>query len=109
MKDVLGEALSDYHHHNSSSERLWIRNRYGPREEIAGKRLFQGGGGNARVEWVRLCKNAGERYWISGGAGSHALVLQQMGHEITALDSSPKAAEIMKLRGVKKIIRPGFF
>jgi len=61
------------------------------------------------LEWVALQKCRGKILDIGAGAGSHALVLQQMGHEITALDSSPKAAEIMKLRGVKKIIRQDFF
>jgi len=60
------------------------------------------------LEWARL-QIAGKVLVFGAGAGKPCLVLQQMGHEITALDSSPKAAEIMKLRGVKKSSAGPFF
>jgi SAM-dependent methyltransferase len=61
------------------------------------------------LEWVALQQCRGKILDIGAGAGSHALVLQKMGLDITALDVSPTSAAIMKLRGVKKIIRKDFF
>lgn len=108
MKDVLGEALSDYYH-QSSPAKLWINNKYGPKEEMPVNVYFRKAEDMPELEWIALQQCRGKILDIGAGAGSHALVLQQMGLDITALDSSPKAAAIMKLRGVKKIMRQDFF
>ncbi|HMH24142.1 MAG TPA: class I SAM-dependent methyltransferase [Puia sp.] len=108
MKDVLGEALSDYHYHLSPGK-LWIRNKYGPREEMPVHVYFRQADDMPELEWIALQQCRGKILDIGAGAGSHALVLQQMDHDITALDNSPKAAAIMEGRGVKKIIRQDFF
>ena len=44
---------------------------------------------------------------IGCGAGRHALHLQDKGLDVTAIDRSPGAVKVCKLRGVKKaIVRP---
>jgi SAM-dependent methyltransferase len=108
MKDVLGKALSDYHHH-SSPGKLWIYNKYGPREEMPVKVYFRQAEDMPELEWIALQQCRGKILDIGAGAGSHALVLQQMGQDITALDNSPRSAAIMEQRGVKKIVCQDFF
>jgi SAM-dependent methyltransferase len=108
MKDVLGEALSDFYHHRSTGK-LWVHNKYGPKEEMPVDVYFREMGNMPELEWVALQQCKGKILDIGAGAGSHALALQQMELEITALDISPKAADTMALRGVRNIIRQDFF
>jgi SAM-dependent methyltransferase len=108
MNDVLGTALSDYYHH-SSSEKLWIHNKYGRKEEMPVEVYFR--------EWekmpllerkaLQLCK--GRVLDIGAGAGSHSLVLQQNGKEVTALDISAKAVALMKERGITQTMNMDVF
>ena len=43
---------------------------------------------------------------VGAGVGSHALVLQQRGLDVTAMDISASAVTIMKQRGLKMADRP---
>jgi SAM-dependent methyltransferase len=108
MKDVLGQALSDYHHRRSSAK-LWINNKYGPREEMPVNVYFRTAEEMPELEWIALQRCRGKILDIGAGAGSHALALSQMGQDVTALDNSPLAAAVMEERGVKKIICQDFF
>jgi SAM-dependent methyltransferase len=108
MKDVLGEALSDHYHHTSTGK-LWVHNTYGPKEEMPVDVYFRVMEDMPELEWIALQQCKGNILDVGAGAGSHALALQQMGLEITALDISLKSANIMALRGVKNIIRQDFF
>ena len=108
MKDVLGEALSDYYQHGSAGK-LWVHNKYGPKEEMRVAVYFREADKMPELEWIALQHCKGRVLDIGAGAGSHSLVLQQMGLDVTALDLSPGAAAVMAQRGVKKILRQDFF
>ena len=44
---------------------------------------------------------------VGCGAGRHSLYLQQKGFDVTAIDNSPGAVKVCKLRGIKKaLVRP---
>src|SRR6202048_5464312 len=108
MKDVLGTAISDYYH-NTTTGKLWVHNKYGPREEMPVDVYFREAEDMPELEWIALQQCRGKILDVGAGAGSHALVLQQMGLDITALEISPKSAAVMQLRGVQKIIEGNFF
>jgi len=108
MTDVLGDALSAYYH-KTSSGKLWVNNKYGPREEMPVDVYFREAEDMPELEWIALQQCKGRVLDIGAGAGSHALILQQMGLDITALDISPKAAAVMQRRGVKQVLCQNFF
>jgi SAM-dependent methyltransferase len=108
MKDVLGEALTDYHREGSAAK-LWVNNRYGLKEEMPVKVYFRDAEEMPELEWIALQHCRGKILDVGAGAGSHALVLQRMGLDVMALDFSPKAAAVMRARGVEKVVVGDFF
>lgn len=103
MNDVLGRALHDYHHQNTPAE-LWIHNLYGPKELMPVEAYFRDEGDMPDLEWVALNECCGKVLDVGAGAGSHALELQNRGFEVTGMDISPLAVEIMRERGVKEVV-----
>jgi SAM-dependent methyltransferase len=61
------------------------------------------------VELKALEQCRGRILDVGAGAGCHALVLQEMGQDVTALEYSPLSAALMKEQGVNKIICQDFF
>lgn len=108
MKDVLGQAISD-HFHGTSSGKLWVNNKYGPREEMPVDVYFRDMDDMPELEWIALQHCRGKILDIGAGAGSHTLALQQMGQDCTALEISPLSAAVIKARGVQQIIQDDFF
>ena len=108
MKDVLGTAISDFHN-NTSTGKLWVHNKYGPKEEMPVDVYFRDMDSMPELEWVALHQCRGRILDIGAGAGSHALALQEMELDITALDISPLSAAVMQTRGVRNVINGDFF
>ena len=108
MQDILGQAMTAYYQRKSAAK-LWVNNRYGPREEMPVKIYFRNSNDMPELEWVALQQCRGKILDIGAGAGSHALALQQLGQEVTALDISPKLTGLMEKRGVKKVVCKDFF
>lgn len=109
MTDALGTALTDYYNNKKSTGKLWVHNNYGPKEHMPVDHYFREMEEMPELEWVALQQCRGKILDIGAGAGSHALALQKMGQDITALDISPQAAAVMKARGVKNVLEGDFF
>ncbi len=107
MKDILGQALLDYYH--GAAGRLWIHNRYGPKEAMPVKTYFRPPEVFTGLERMALQCCRGKILDIGAAAGSHALWLQQNGKQITTLDSSPGAVEVMRLRGIEHVLQQDIF
>jgi len=118
MKDILGQAIAD-RFHRSSAAKLRVHTRWGLRadgqpigsstEIMPVKTYFRRPDDMPELEWSALRHCTGKILDIGAGAGSHSLLLQRMGMDVTALDISPLNTAVMKARGVKKVIRRDFF
>jgi SAM-dependent methyltransferase len=106
--DNYGQALLDFYNHQPE-EKLWLHNTYGEQEEMPVEVFFRGEDEMPEAELIALQLCRGKVLDIGAGAGSHALVLQQQGLEVTALELSLGAAEVMKKRGVKTVLQQDIY
>lgn len=107
-KDVYGRALTD-HYSGRTDDPLLLYNNYGFIEEMPVDIFFRSPHEFPDLEHIALALCDGKTLDIGAGAGSHALQLQEDGMDITALEISASACEIMRMRGVKRIVNADIF
>lgn len=105
--DVYGQALYDFYYQRNHP--LLLYNNYGPVEEMPLDLFFRDKRKMPTIETMAMSLCTGKVLDIGAGVGSHALILQQQGIDVTAIEQSPLAVEIMKKRGVKKAIAGDIF
>ncbi|SKB32954.1 class I SAM-dependent methyltransferase [Daejeonella lutea] len=106
--DVFGNALFDYLK-NDKPGKLWLHNNYGSPEDMPIEVFFRTEEDLSDLEVYALTSCKGRVLDIGAGVGAHSLILQASGFEVTALEISALACEIMKMRGVKSIINEDIF
>ncbi|WP_316810455.1 class I SAM-dependent methyltransferase [Pedobacter heparinus] len=101
--DVFGEALKDQFL-KPPAETLWVHNSYDEPEEMPVDIYFRAESEMPELELkaLELCK--GKVLDVGAGVGSHALILQKRGLDITGMDISAAAVQIMTQRGLKKAL-----
>lgn len=108
FKDPMGAALKDFMA-GIRGESLKVSSDIAVDDVIPVQYLFRGE--HAMPEWeltaLRHCK--GSVLDIGAGAGSHALQLQQIGHQVSTMDVSPGAVEVMKARGLDQAFHADIF
>lgn len=107
-KDILGSAIND-HYRKASRARLYIHNTYGEKEEMPIELYFRTPDVMPGIELLAIQECKGKVLEIGAGAGSHALLLQDLGYDITALEISVLACETITSRGIKKVLQKDFF
>ncbi|MFD0767317.1 class I SAM-dependent methyltransferase [Mucilaginibacter lutimaris] len=108
MKDIFGQALFGYFK-GDGKHKLWINNTYGAKEEMPLDVYFRTEDEMPDLELIAINKCRGKVLDIGAGAGSHALILQGKGLDVTALDISDLAVTIMLQRGVKLAVAADVF
>ena len=108
MKDLFGKALLDFHR-NEFTPPLLLHNEYGEPEDISPLHYFKTPEEYSELELFALSEARGKILDVGAAAGRHALYLQNLGHDVTAMDISPACIELMKLSGVNKPLCENIF
>lgn len=103
MKDPFGAAIQEYFE-KGKAPALIVNSNYTEGEEIAASWFFRTEKEMPAIERTALKRCNGKVLDIGAAAGCHALILQKKGFNVTALEKSEKAAEVMAKRGIQKVI-----
>lgn len=106
--DILGKAISAYFY-GGKEYKLWVHDNHGPKVEMVVPIYFRSPQAMPDLELMALDLCKGKTLDIGAGAGSHALYLQDQGIDVTAIDISEGAVEVMKERGVEKALVQDIF
>lgn len=99
--DPMGTAIADYYARASRGASLYVYSQQFDRDEIPLKTLFRNEADMPALERAALALASGRVLDVGAGSGCHALLLQERGFSVTALDISPLSVETMIKRGVK--------
>lgn len=107
-RDPLGCALKDYVE-GRCEEDITVECSVTEPDILPVEYLFRGVESMPALEQKALQCCTGHVLDVGAAAGSHALALQAMGLECTALDISQGAVEVMQTRGVKNVVCDDFY
>ncbi|GAB3526131.1 class I SAM-dependent methyltransferase [Pontibacter brevis] len=106
--DPIGAALADYLQGAKDAE-VVVASNLAEDDVIPVHYLFRSFNEMPELERLALKECRGAVLDIGAGAGSHSLVLQERGQEVTALDISAGAVAIMQKRGVRRVLHQDVF
>jgi len=95
-----GRALLDFYNGDTSAE-VVVHGDDGETEVVPVRVFFRGPSEFSALEDAALELCRGRVLDAGAGAGCHALVLQEQGLSVCAIDIAPEAVEVMRRRGVK--------
>ncbi len=103
MSDPFGQAIHDYHSKGKAAD-LIVYSNYTEDEQMPTAYLFRTEKEMSKLELkaLRLC--CGKVLDVGAAAGCHSIYLQKKGFNITALEKSELAVEVMRNRGIKNVI-----
>ncbi len=104
MKDLFGKAILDYQT-NNNPESIWTETTISSMDEMPVDYLFRTYKDMPIVEQKALDLAKGRILDVGAGGGSHSLILQEKGKDVTALEISPSAAKACELRGIKQVVQ----
>lgn len=106
--DVFGNALQDQFN-NNTADTLWLHNSYDEPEEMPVDIFFRTEEEMPDIELEAMDMCEGRVLDVGGGAGSHALILQERGFDVVAIDISAAAVGIMGKRGLNQAVEGDIF
>lgn len=99
-KDPMGTAIAEYHRTGRAGTLRVFSSQF-DEDEIPVEQLFRSSDEMPAVELRALAMARGKILDVGAGSGCHALALQKMGKEVTAIDISELSVEVMRERGVE--------
>jgi SAM-dependent methyltransferase len=103
--DLLGRALKDFYNDNDPGIKLKVHSDCSGVENLPAEIFFRHYYSLPELERYALDLCQGRILDVGAGAGCHSLILQGRGFEVTAADVSRDAAEVMKDRGLLRVIK----
>ncbi len=100
-KDPMGAAIADYHRTGRAGTLRVFSSQF-EEDEIPVAQLFRTYDEMPTLEQQALKLASGQILDVGACSGCHALALQAMGKEVTAIDISELSVEVMRERGVER-------
>jgi 2-polyprenyl-3-methyl-5-hydroxy-6-metoxy-1,4-benzoquinol methylase len=97
----LGEAMLDYQRGDKMAQFL-VKSSVEADRTVPVSAFYRENALLPMIETHALRHCRGKVLDAGAGSGPHSLVLQKKGYDVTAIDISPQAVEVMQARGVKK-------
>jgi len=101
--DVYGTFLKDFYFERWK-EPVWLHNSYYEAELLPVGSFFRADEDLPDIEVFAMNLCVGKILDIGAGTGPHSLILQRNGFDVTAIEQSEGACEVMRLLGIKNII-----
>ncbi|MBR4313149.1 MAG: class I SAM-dependent methyltransferase [Bacteroidaceae bacterium] len=98
-KDPMGAAIAEYHRTGRAGTLRVFSSQF-DEDEIPVEQLFRTFGEMPQIEQRALTIAQGKILDVGAGSGCHALALQEMSKEVTAIDISELSVEVMRERGI---------
>lgn len=103
MNDPIGRAIADYFKHGEAPD-IKIQTNYTEGELLSPAYFFRTEDQMPEIEKTALKLCRGKVLDVGAAAGCHAFILQKTGFDVTALEKSAQAADVMNKRGIKKVV-----
>lgn len=108
MQDPMGAAIEEYYR-TGKAAKLRVFSPDFDEDEIPLPTLFRTYSSMPPLERKALDLAKGRILDVGAGSGCHSLALQAKGQTVEAVEISPLCAEMMRKRGVKKVLEQDFF
>lgn len=106
--DIFGQCCKDYLSGDLGAK-IIVHSDLAETEELTASYLFRSFRDMPIHEKKAMGLSRGKILDVGACAGSHSIYLQDLGYDVTAIDISQGCCEVMKKRGVKKVINGDIF
>lgn len=104
----LGQALLDFYHGKEDAV-FRVMSSVEEDQIVPVRAFFRDPDKLSKFDKIAIASCQGKVLDIGAGAGTHSLLLQEKGLDVTGMDISEEAAEVMRERGLKKVIAGDIF
>lgn len=101
-RDAMGAAIDEYQR-TGRAAKLRVLSTMFDEDEIPVSHLFRTENEMPELEQKALQMATGKILDVGAGAGCHAIVLQERGADVTAIDISELSCETMRNRGIRQV------
>lgn len=108
MNDPFGSAIKEYYERGKAPQ-IQVDSNYTEGETISPSYFFRNEQQLPALEKTALKNCRGRILDIGAAAGCHSLILQKKGYNVTALEKSEIAADIMSQQGIVKVVNSDIF